>query len=615
MLRSEVSQTETPATAWHQKYLATLPSNRIAGLIVILLVAAVGVALALQGWKSRIPFVDLTPPIDNAAKLLDSGIIPQWGQANSLGSYAPPGSSWLLVPGLSLFSDPRLFEYGGGIILYLGTLVGIFLLARQFFSFRCAALAVILYGLSELGLYFAESLWPKGHPFFYIWTIYFITLWVKRKNPWYLAGAIITSMAGIYIHMEMAPVIFIIPIAWLLYRSPIHLIPVLVGVAVSLLLWSPYLMFEHDRNFYDVTTQLSQKQFWGDYKSSWCNKDIDFTLIRDAKRQLPSYYTSAVGHVMQNNLAIGLFGNFSRSLKVLGVPDILFGLTAASLAIILGATLVAAKPLSVLRGAWKKFPSRYVPEALEQGLIALLLLIPWGLLLYASRNATYLVETRFWWLWPAQIILLAALATDLALRMGVPHAIAWAGQALLVLLILANPLLIERTASWIENGWSGEDSYEKTAVDYIAGRIIGEGRREASIGYGISVARYMPIQNILDPRMKVGMELDLLFRFPYEICNKTRCAEGSSPNDEYRIVQTDASPALRYPFNFVDGLRRKIFDLPAEEKFETIKRFGPYLVQIRKDRLDPIRQRKIGPTVQGQTRPALPPISSGEGCR
>jgi len=231
-----------------------------------------------------------------------------------------------------------------------------------------------------------------------------------------------------------------------------------------------------------------------------------------------------------------------------------------------------------------------------------------GLLLYSTRNAGYLVETRFWWLWPAQIIFLAALVTDLASRWGVHRAVAWLGQAALLLLILANPLLIERTRSWAENGWSGHDSYEKKAVDYIAGRVIGEGRREASIGYGISVARYMPVQNILDPRMKVGMEFDLLFRFPYGICNKTRCAEGNSPNDEYRIVQTGPSSALGYPFHFVDGLRRKIFDLPAEEKFETIKRFGPYLVQIRKDRLGPMRQRKIGPTAQ--TRPAPAPISS-----
>ncbi len=566
------------------RVMASLRSRDfVRGLVLILLVTLVGGALALQGWKSRIPFVDLTPPIDDAVKFLSHGVVPQWGRANSLGTYASPGSSWLVLPGTILFSDPRLFEYAGAIILYCGTLAGIFLLARLFFSFRCAALSVILYGFSELGLYFAQSLWPKGHPFFFIWTIYFTALWVKRRNPWYMGGAIITSMAGIYVHMEILPVILVIPFVGLLYRCPIRILPLLTGAAGAVLLWLPYLLFQYDRDFYDIIGQLSQTQFWGDYKSAWCNPDSTLTAIRDLKHDPSPFHTMAIGHDMQSNLALGLFGNFYRSLRVLGVPDILFGLTAASLAIISSATLLLAGWLSTLIGRWAGSVSSRVPDALKQGLAALLLLIPWGLLLYATRNAGYLVETRFWWLWPAQIIFLAALVTDITSQLGVHRAVAWACQTIVVLLILANPLLIERTQSWIDDGWSGQDSDEKKAVDYIAGLVIDQGQREANIGYGVSFNRWVPIQHILDPRMKVGMEFDLLFRFPYGIRNKTSCAEGASADDDYRIVQTGPSPALRYPFNYFDRLPRTRFGLPAEDDFETVKRFGPYLVQARKD--------------------------------
>ena len=88
----------------------------------------------------------------------------------------------LCYPGISFAADPRLFENIGGAILYLGTLGGVFLLARLFFGVSCASLAVILYGLSELGLYFAGSLWPKGHPFFYVWMLYFASQWVNRSD-------------------------------------------------------------------------------------------------------------------------------------------------------------------------------------------------------------------------------------------------------------------------------------------------------------------------------------------------------------------------------------------------------------------------------------------------
>jgi hypothetical protein len=81
--------------------------------VIIVLVAVIGISLTTQGWKSRIPFYDLTPPIDDASELLTHGKIPEWGRVNSLGSYSAPGSAWLLVPGVAWFSDPRLFEYAG----------------------------------------------------------------------------------------------------------------------------------------------------------------------------------------------------------------------------------------------------------------------------------------------------------------------------------------------------------------------------------------------------------------------------------------------------------------------------------------------------------------------
>ncbi len=78
-----------------------------------------------------------------------------------------------MVPGMLFFDDPRLYESVGSAGLYFGTLIGVFLLARTCFGLRCAYLSVLLYGLSRNGLFFAGSLWSIGHPFFYVWMIYF----------------------------------------------------------------------------------------------------------------------------------------------------------------------------------------------------------------------------------------------------------------------------------------------------------------------------------------------------------------------------------------------------------------------------------------------------------
>jgi len=48
-----------------------------------------------------------------------------------------------MAPGMLLFHDPRLYEKFGSTLLHLGTLLGVFLLARRSFGMRCAYLSVI----------------------------------------------------------------------------------------------------------------------------------------------------------------------------------------------------------------------------------------------------------------------------------------------------------------------------------------------------------------------------------------------------------------------------------------------------------------------------------------
>ena len=128
------------------------------GALLIIAVSAIGVVLAVQGWRSWTIDNDLVEYIDAAHALVANGSIPDHGVVTSLGSYAPPGIAWLDVAGALWVADPRLLDVPGNVLLYAGTLLGIFLLASAVFGTRCAVLAVILYGVSERGLAFAGSL-------------------------------------------------------------------------------------------------------------------------------------------------------------------------------------------------------------------------------------------------------------------------------------------------------------------------------------------------------------------------------------------------------------------------------------------------------------------------
>src|SRR5215475_6873089 len=130
-----------------QKLIARLMDWELAwGIALVLFVAAPGVLLTAQGWRSRSPAHDLVPHIINVRNLVTTGTIPIHGDTGSYGSYKPPGTAWLMLPSTLLFSDPRLSEYVGGALLHLATLTGIFLLAYNYFGFWCACLAISIYG-------------------------------------------------------------------------------------------------------------------------------------------------------------------------------------------------------------------------------------------------------------------------------------------------------------------------------------------------------------------------------------------------------------------------------------------------------------------------------------
>jgi hypothetical protein len=244
-------------------------------ILFVSLIATLGLLLALQGWRSRVPTFDLVPHIDDAQGFIIQGEVPKRGTLTSFASYTPPGTTWLIVPGVYFFRDPRLFQSIGTSVLYVGTLLGIFLLANEYLGIGCALLAVTLWGLSQLGLHFGNSLWPRGHPGFYVWMVYWAGKWVERKNSAYLAAAITIWAVGMYVFMEIAPALFLLLAIWVHYRPPLRIRPLIIaGISVGVI-WYPYLQFEAGRRFVDLRSQMFRQQIWpADFKGSWCNPSL-----------------------------------------------------------------------------------------------------------------------------------------------------------------------------------------------------------------------------------------------------------------------------------------------------------------------------------------------------
>jgi hypothetical protein len=242
------------------------------GVIVVIIVSFLASVLTAQGWRSRVPTFDLVTAIRAVHALVDAGALPEHSDLGSYGSFNAPGPAWLMLPSTLLFHDPRLSEYVGAGLLHFLTLLGVFLLGRKYFGTWCGCLAVVLYGLSAQGLWWAGSLWTFGSPDMFIWLVYLASEWVTRRDGRFLAAAVGAYALGMYVDLALAPAIALLPVIWLVYRPPVTLKPLLTAAAVLLIVWFPYLRFEAGRSFVDLRSQFLLENIQpSNVSRSWCD--------------------------------------------------------------------------------------------------------------------------------------------------------------------------------------------------------------------------------------------------------------------------------------------------------------------------------------------------------
>ncbi|MGC4001980.1 MAG: hypothetical protein QM811_02060 [Pirellulales bacterium] len=219
-------------------------------------IAFLSTALCWQGWRGKFPFeLDSIMNVDEAARFLCDGSLPDQGGVASTGGYNPPGISWLYMPGI-LTGDVELYQHTGASICHLLTMWGIYLLTVCAADRRTALWALIFYGFSVTGMHFGSSLWPRAYPLFYVWMTLGLLRWVRANDAWGLAGAIGCYAAGSYVFMEFLPAGAAFVCVWWYARPRVRPIPILVAAAACAAIWWPYLALQVEREFFDVRQQL-----------------------------------------------------------------------------------------------------------------------------------------------------------------------------------------------------------------------------------------------------------------------------------------------------------------------------------------------------------------------
>jgi hypothetical protein len=617
---------------------------------------AAGLALGLQGWRNRLYDIDFFPDMENAINLVQKGQIPARGNLSSFGSYNPPGPSCLWVPGVLLTNEPRLFPVPGSALIYVATLIGVFLLARDFFGTPCACLATAAYGLSGLGLAIASSPWQR-HPMqaFVVWTVYGACRWARHQDAKALVLALAAWAGGTYVFMEMAPALFILPVLWVVYRPLVRAWALLAGAAVFLLIWFPYLRYEASRDFIDLRSLIGQVDISPrDFKASWCDPSLEprprgARSASAAGRSEPSEQPRTgtrqalyqafrpamergIGAV--NNLVEGFDPNapfpgtnllfllltiagvvllgvrpktlatarpdpppvrprrFRRPLDLAGAAMILLAAATNELVItrfispsgVLDHTQTAvarALPIMLilggvailLRGPIARAVRVVASQTADARPLVLSLLVPWLLTAVVAEPGR---GDRFWWFWPIQVVILAAVATVIPRHLGLPRLVSWVGATLLIIGVWGNPLAWAHWTAWRSEGWSGADDELIHVVDDVAAQIRADGKDHAAIGYQIFFQGGEAYYYAIDPRYKVGVHLDFLFQWKHKITKDDRCPEGASLRDEYRII--DPQTTIEAPEGAVPGEPQRSFRLPLPADFKPFRQYQNYQV-------------------------------------
>jgi hypothetical protein len=234
--------------------------------------------ITLHGYKQFVPNYDLLQDTANARALLQKGWIPTHGSVSSFYAFNPPGVSWGMIPGLVIFpSEAALAEKTGSLLMLALTLAGLYWLLAGRFGATAAVLACMVFALSDRGFFFAGSLWPRAHPLFLVWFVYFVDRWMERQR-YGLACGLTIWFAGAYWMMEGVTAILIVPLAWIAYRPPVRWREICFAIAAGALIWSPYFAFEARRELVDLRALLhrtsTRADFNADVRNSLSNQDL-----------------------------------------------------------------------------------------------------------------------------------------------------------------------------------------------------------------------------------------------------------------------------------------------------------------------------------------------------
>jgi len=193
------------------------------------------------------------------------------------------------------------------------------------------------------------------------------------------------------------------------------------------------------------------------------------------------------------------------------------------------------------------------------GALGVLVLVPFVILVGVAETAR---ADRFWWIWPAQLIVVVTTFGLFAEQTPWPKAVFAVLSTILLVLMINSPFYQGKIDDWVTNGYQGKSSGQIETVDYL-GRVAHKSRSTTMVvGYQL-LAPVFTSETSVDPSYRTGSWFDFLMMAREGIRNLNNTVEGLSPEDEFRVLEIGDSPTLQ---------------LSPWRNFQFIERFGGFEV-------------------------------------
>jgi hypothetical protein len=450
-----------------------IPWGKVLDLAWVLAIAVASSLMAYSRLRDSGPFdgPDTQAHMANAYELIRNGVIPYRGQGLSYSGWGPPGTSFLMVPGVLLVSDPRFAEVPGAVLLHFGTLLFVMLIVREWIGRGPAWAAVSLAGFLPVT---GPTLWPNGHPFFVAGILYCLMRWVHDKSRHWFSAALLLAGLGMYVYFSIAPVLIMMAVVALIFRRPLSVRSILLSLAVLFLVWLPYLRFEAGRGFVDIRSMILRRDLEAESVTApepvYCYASLPGEPDFVGRTYLPWTGTSDPGRVIyagtgrlaRMELALctllnKLDRNFDSGYFLFGEPTwptaLLFGICVTGWAALLFRSFGAVRRLKALLERMRAVPAGTFLLAAGIGSAAIFLLVRPAVI------GTLLVGDPDWNL-PARLLLAQAQSFGIviwvSLALGLWLASRWdldACDAGVLALMIAGCGVLLLALSEIERSW------------------------------------------------------------------------------------------------------------------------------------------------------------------